>query len=413
MILMILGASNAQINAIKRVKAMGLQCLVTDYYKNPIGKQYANFHEIASTFDSKATLEAAKKYKINGIMTVGTDQPVLTVAKVAKALNLPSFLPVETAYKVTNKKAMKQLFSENNIPTVEYRIIHQGFSDKELENLSFPVVVKPLDSQGQRGIYVLSNEDEIRNCFEQVLSFSRGKEILVESYYPSDEITISGWVKDKKAKILTITDRISFKEKDKIGICLSHEFPSKYLKSNKQELENITDSIVKAFNIENGPIYFQMLIGNEGIKVNEIACRIGGAYEDLVIPLLTDVDILKMVIDFSTNNKNNDSIYNNLINIYDIEKNNKYSSVQLFFLKEGIISKMTPEDEIKSLKGVYSIGYNYKVGDKISKIQNATARAGYVIVTGSNKGDLSENIINLYRKMQILDENNQNMIIHS
>lgn len=411
MILMILGASNPQINAIKYANNKGILTLVSDYNENPPGKQYANFHEKASTFDDIKTLEIAKRYKINGIMTTGTDQPVLTVAKIANKLNLPSFLTIDTAYKVTNKKAMKQTFSMNNIPTVDYQIIKQDFKDSQLDGLRFPVVVKPLDSQGQRGIFILNTIKEIRTHFNKVLEYSREKEILVETYYPSDEITISGWVNNKNVKILTITDRLRFKEKDKIGICLAHEFPSKYM-NLLSELEGLTNNIVDAFNIYNGPIYFQLLIGNKGIKVNEIACRIGGAYEDIIIPFLTKVDILEMVIEFSLYNKISDKSIE-ILKDYNIRDNNKYSSVQLFFLREGIISYMTPKDEITSLKGLYSIGYNYKVKDKIVKIENATTRAGYAVITGNTKEDLINNVSSFYNKVQILDENKQNMIIHT
>ena len=117
---------------------------------------------------------------------------------------------------------MKKYFSKYNIPTVNYKIISKNFSEKELSNISFPVVIKPLDSQGQRGVFRLNSIKEIRNHFPEVLSYSREDEILVEEYYKSYEITISGWVYDGKLYILTVTDRITYENDSHIGICSAH-----------------------------------------------------------------------------------------------------------------------------------------------------------------------------------------------
>ncbi|PKM51959.1 MAG: carboxylate--amine ligase [Firmicutes bacterium HGW-Firmicutes-7] len=406
---MILGASYAQLNAIKRASVSGIKVLATDYSKTSIGKMYADEHAFASTFDVDTTLKVAKDHHINGIMTTGTDQPVLTVSKIAQDLNLPSFLSIHTAYQVTHKKAMKKVFIDHNIPTVDYRVIDRKFSDDELKGLIFPVVVKPLDSQGQRGIYKLSTIEEIRRHFHLVLKHSREQEIMVESYYENNEITISGWVKNGQEKILTVTDRVTFQEEGNLGICLSHEFPSKHLPEYIDEIKAVTHEIVKAFKIKEGPIYFQMFIGEEGLKVNEIACRIGGAYEDEAIPVLTGVDILQMVIDYSIGKEINYTA----LDQYDMTLNNLYASIQLFFLNEGVINTMTPEDEIKKLEGIASIGYHYKVFEQVRPIENATARAGYAIVIGESQEQLKYNLLQLYDKMQIVDNNNHNMVIHS
>lgn len=407
--LMILGASHAQLNAIKRAKESGIVVLATDYLEDSIGKKYADEQGLASTFDVTATLDIAKSKQIDGIMTTGTDQPVLTVNRVAHALGLPAFLNNETAYRVTNKRAMKQIFTKKNIPTVDYRLIERDFSNAELSGLAFPVVVKPLDSQGQRGVFKLNTIEEIRLHFDEVLKHSRENEILVESYYKNEEITISGWVKNGQAKLLTVTDRVTFEEDDKIGICLAHEFPSKHLSTYQETIKAITYEIVEAFHIKEGPIYFQMLIGDEGIKVNEVACRIGGAYEDEVIPMLTGIDILKMVIDFSVGNPYDITA----LEAYDYEMNKKYASVQLFFLKQGRISNIPHIDELKNIDGVYSVGFFYKENDEVKAIRNATARAGYAIITAESQEMLKDKLKMFYEKMQILDSEGQNMVIHA
>jgi formate-dependent phosphoribosylglycinamide formyltransferase (GAR transformylase) len=178
--LLILGGSNAQLNAVKRAKDMGHTVIVSDYYEDAPAKGISDFAELVSTFDIYKNIEVAEKYKVDGVLTLGTDQPVYTAARIADALGLPSFLDIETAKAVTNKRVMKGIFQANDIPTANFRIIAKGFTEEQLEGLRFPVVVKPLDSQGQRGVYKLDSITEISTIFDEILSFSSEKEILVE-----------------------------------------------------------------------------------------------------------------------------------------------------------------------------------------------------------------------------------------
>lgn len=407
--LLILGGSNVQLNTVKRAKKKGHTVIVSDYYPDAPAKEVSDFGEPASTFDVQANIEVAQRYGIDGILTMGTDQPVFTVAKVAERCGLPALIDVSTAKAATNKKVMKEIFKRSNIPTVDYRIINKHFNESDIQGLKFPVVVKPLDSQGQRGVLKLDSIEEIRDVFDRVLGFSREKEILVEEYYPSDEITVSGWVCRGKLHILTVTDRICYCNYPHIGICIAHDFPSKFTDKYISEIEEISIRITEAFNIQEGPVYFQMLIGDLGIKVNEIACRIGGAYEDEFIPLVTGVDILDMLIEASLGRKYGTEA----LEAYSLRNNRLPVSVEMIFAAPCSIKAMNDMESIRQLPGVVQARYNFKPGQVIGNIENATARAGYVIITGENPDVLEENKRRVYEHLEILDENGENRIINS
>ena len=463
--ILILGGSNCQINAILRAKQKGHTVIVSDYYENAPGKAFADYGELISTFDAEGNIETARKYNIDGVMTLGTDQPVLTAARIAEALGLPSFLDVDTARAVTNKKIMKGLFERHGIPTVKFRLLGEDFTDAHMEGMNFPVVVKPLDSQGQRGVYKLDSTSGIRSSFADVLSFSREKEILLEEYYESDEITLSGWVRQDQVHILTVTDRVTYNNYPHIGICTAHNFPSKYLSryfeqrqqfptslgggfpiekavsgetqsptdvvqtpresgarrcslrelvpdsfrhkrlTKFEEIDDITKQIVKAFGIHNGPIYFQMLIGEDGIKVNEIACRIGGAYEDELIPLLTGVDILDMVIAGSLGGEIDFSSMEG----YNLSCCNRVASTRMLFTRPGVIGFTSDMNQIIRLPGVRYGKFNFNKGHYVDEITDATRRAGYMIVEGEDPDGLRRNIQRAFNSLIICDENGQDM----
>jgi phosphoribosylamine-glycine ligase len=405
--LLILGGGNCQLNAILRAKQKGHTVIVSDYYEDAPGKNFCDYSELASTFSIEDNISIAQKYDIDGIITLGTDQPVYTVAKVAKAGKLPGFLDLDTAKAVTNKKIMKNIFKLNSIPTANFVFLKKDFKDKELEHISFPAVIKPLDSQGQRGVYKLNDLQQIREYFDDVLSYSREEEALVEEYYENDEITVSGWVENDNIHVLTITDRVTYDNYPSIGVCTAHDFPSKHFQSYGNEIIEITNNIVKSFKIHNGPIYFQMLIGNQGIKVNEIACRIGGAYEDEFIPHLTGIDILDLLIDFSLG-KNIDYAR---LRKYELFNNNKKLSVQLLFAKPGRIKSIGDLSKVKKLPGVIQAKINFKPNDEVKEITDATQRVGYMIIEGNNLEELNNNIDGAFKNIAIYDENDNNMII--
>ena len=404
---LILGASNIQLNAIKRTTELGIETVVCDYLKDSPGKKISKFSHMASTFDEEECLKGAREYKVDGVFTLGTDQPVYTTSYVAEKMGLNSYLHTKTAKAVTNKKVMKNIFKDNSIPTVSFAIIGKDFKDEDISHLRFPVVVKPLDSQGPRGVFKLNSISQIREEFHNVLSFSREAEILVEEYYKSDEITVSGYVVEDKMCILTVTDRLTYEADKHIGICTAHDFPSKHMKGHFKEIEEISSSIVKAFSIHNGPIYFQMLIGKDGILVNEIACRIGGAYEDMFIPLITGIDILDYVIKSSLGI----SIDYKDLDKYKVTDNNKVGAVLMIFAEKCRISCLNDMRQMKGLPGFFTGAYNFKIDDEINHIENATARAGFMIVTGKDEADLEKNIKNAYSKLKILDQNGENKII--
>ncbi len=406
--LLILGGSNVQLNAVKKAKEKGHTVIVSDYYEDAPAKLLSDYAELVSTFDIEANVEAARKHGIDGVLTMGTDQPVYTAARVAKECGIPSLITVETAKAATNKRVMKRIFKDNCMSTADFRIVGQDFSEKDLEGISFPVVVKPLDSQGQRGVYKLDSIDQIRFVFSDVLSFSREKEILVEGYYPSDEITVSGWVLKGKLHLLTVTDRICYNNYPHIGICIAHNFPSRFMREYHSEIMQISERIVQVFNIPEGPVYFQMLIGDQGIMINEIACRIGGAYEDEFIPLVTGIDILDMLIESSLGN----SYDTTAIESYKLEENNSLISVQMIFASPCTIKSMNDMEIVRHLPGVVQAKYNFKPGYSIKSIENATARAGYVIVMGENHTILKDNIKRVYDHLEIFDEVGENKIIN-
>ena len=404
---LVLGGGYCQLNMIKRLKSRGDYIILADYLADNPGKEYVDEHHMISTFDEPAVTQLAKESGAEAVMTMGTDQPVLTAALTGEKCGLPFYVDSKTAETVTNKRVMKKLFSKNGIPTNAYRLVGKNFHDREIIGLRFPAVLKPVDSQGQRGIFKITDLADIRRHIDETLSFSREGKALLEEYYPNDEITVNGWVNEGKAHIVSVVDRVTMEIGNRIGICICHNYPSLHHTHYKEEINGLTQKIIDVFNIKTGPLYFQYFIGEKSLIVNEIAMRIGGAYEDITIPIISGFDILGKVMDYAeTGTSNVPEIIK-----YDMSLNNKYVSTQLFFIKPGKITKLTPIEDIKAMNCVKDALYIIKEGETMDTIRNATARAGYFVVEGLDFGGMISNVNNVFNKLQLLDENGTNLVL--
>lgn len=412
--IMMVGAGSCQINGIKSLKAQGHKVIVADYSETSMGKSLADIAVLADAFKADEILESAREYAVDAVITMGTDQPLLPVVKTAETLGLPRFITSETAYAVTNKREMKRIFKEKNIPTVPFALVKKGFDVDEIAHITPPYVMKPIDSQGQRGIFLVETPIDIRLHFDDVLAHSREDEILIEAYYENEEITVSGWVVKGDAKVLTITDRVTFTPSEHIGVCVAHEYPSKFYPFYADEFHRLTQRICDAFSIEDGPIYFQMLVGNKGVMVNEIACRLGGAFEDVTIPYVTGVDILKCNIDGAFGNLDIDKDLIEKIKVNETnakEGTHKYFSTQLFFCRPGKVADQTNIKKLMALPYILEVGYNFKTGDMLMPIETASQRAGYMIVTGESEEELTDHIERAYETLKWRDADGNNLVI--
>jgi len=402
--IMILGGGTCQLSALHKAKALGLETVVADMLQSAPGASLADFYTPASTFDPESCKKAAAELQVNGIMTLGTDQPVLTAALTAKALGLPTLITTGQARALTNKREMKALFHQHKIPSVAYCLVDEQTDFSRLKSrFPGPVVLKPLDSQGQRGVYRLADVEQAASMLKKTLSYSREKEALLEAFYPSDEITVSGWVKKGKLTLLTVTDRVLMEDPVNIGICTSHRFPTIH-QELEEEIKDVSRRVAGAFELEEGPLYIQLLAGDQGVLVNEAAFRIGGAFEDLIIPRITGFDILEAVMAHALGEEPRTAWKEG----YDCFQTDAQASVQLMFAHPGQIREITPLEELLAMENVVGAGYNFQPGHWIRPTEDATARFGYCVFF-REEGSLTATLESFQDTFRILDGQGRNL----
>lgn len=341
---LILGAIESFCDLILDIKSMGIQTVVCDYYPDAPGKKLGDFAYDLSTTDIDQMMQVAEKHQIDGVICAFSDRNIPICYEIAKRLGLPTFYTKEVIEIITDKIKMKAHFQKHGFPILKYKIIREDFSDAELEEFVFPVIIKPVDSSGSKGVYVCETMCEVRENFRHSAdeSVNHRGEVIVEEYYPTDEISVTAWVKNGKSYVTCIYD--IGKNFEKNVVLSSVVFPSKYTNPTMYpQIEKLVQELTDSLKIEEGPITVQCFIGDRGLKVSEYIYRLAGGSPYLYTQYMGGPNLAKMLAEYSVGDMVH---YGNLEHFTSLGKTTTYT-YRIYATKPGKIHLTFDEEKIK------------------------------------------------------------------
>lgn len=370
--IMILGASILQLPAIQKAKEMGLQVIAVDMNPDAVGfKESDVICELISTIDTEKVLEAAKKHKIDGILTICTDLPMRTVARVASELGLPG-ISEKAAYKATNKAEMRKCFEENGVPTPKfYKAVTKDEYLKAVSNFNGKCVVKAVDNAGSRGIQLLddaSDTEAALRAFDYCKPFSHCGELVVEEYMDGPEVCVETLNIDGICYPIQITDQL--RKKPPYFTDSGYNQPSLLDEKTKEEIKKVAVAANMALENYTGSSCTEIIVTNDGPKVVEVGARLSGdCMTTHMVPMSTGVDMVKAVINIALGE-----------NADHEQKFSKGSCVR-YFMKpvEGKIMAINGIDDAKAVEGIQQVTVVHGVGDTAKKLRSSADRICFVI----------------------------------
>lgn len=381
---MILGASILQLPAIKKAKEMGLIPIVVDMDSNAIGfSESGVIKEIISTIDTDGILEAAKKHNIDGIMTLATDMPMMSVAVVAHEMGLVG-ISEDCALRATNKAAMRDALKAENVPIPQYYKVNtfQEYVEaiKKIIGSGSRCISKPSDSSGSRGIYLI-NDDSIKSlekAYEYSKNNSHSGVIMVEEYMEGPEVSVETIALDGEIHVLQITDKITTGAP--YFVEMGHTQPSRLDSDIQNHIKEVAIAANKAIGILNGPSHTEIKVMNNQPKIVEIGARMGGDFITThLVPLSTGIDMVKCSIQIAVGEKPN------LTPVFS-----KAAAIRYFKQPVGKIVEIKDIDFIKKMPGVKQVSIVHGLGETVGEVKSSGDRIGFVITQSNDSNKAAD-----------------------
>jgi len=289
---LILGIGSSQVDAILYCKEHGHEVFSLGYSKDGQGLLYADHFELIDIVDKLKVLEYARAHEVDLVFSIGSDIAMPTIGFVSERLGTPSFVSEETAQLCHNKGLMREFLKDHNISSLEFSV---ASSLQELAKWNiFPAVIKPVDSQGQRGVFEVSDPSDFPKIFPPSLICSRSKRVIVERFIKGCEISLNAFVMNGSVVYSFISDRKTVKGLP-FGIAKAHIIPSSLDEVFLLKAKLLVQKAVTAIGIQNGPVYAQMKCTPEGeIFIIELAPRLDGCHIWRLIKFKYGVDLLEL-----------------------------------------------------------------------------------------------------------------------
>lgn len=409
--LLILGGSKISTEIVNQAQKMNLKTFVTDYYpleKSP-AKQIADVALYSDTTNLELQLKDIKEYSIDGVITGFTDSTLPMYVDITENANLPSYANKEQIHYLNNKYYYKELCREFKVPTTEEFSIDLS-DENSYHSIDYPIIVKPVDSSGAKGVFIVKNKEELLDKCKESIRFSTSKKLLVEKYYDTEEITAFFYIKNGDVYLTSVADRIVDSVNDStIKLPTGYIFPSKHTDIYKQNVLPKITKMFKSLNIRNGMIFTQCLVDGDNIRLYDLGFRLTGSLEFKLFEQMYGFNTLEMLINYAIYEDDKEPELE-----YKLKHPLKAYGANITFLaKPGTVKKIEGLDDVKNHPDVIDVYLNYTENHVIPIESKGTLNqvAARVFIVSEDKNKLYSCIEYCQQHFAIYNEMNESLII--
>ena len=291
----VLAGGYPQISLIKELKKRDYEVILIDWNDYPVARDYADYFYKESTLDVAKVEEIAVKEKVSLILTVCTDQALLTMTYISEKLNLPCYLSYETACRITDKEQMKAVFEQKHILTAKQICIDEWDS---LTDDDFPMIVKPCDCNSSKGVKKVCDKAALKQAAFEAKAASRRGVLIAEKYIDGIELTVDAYVENKKAIIMTVSVNEKLEEAE--GFVNFRTVNSGAINDDvAKEVASVAQQIADAFELSDTPLLFQAIYDGDRIYVIECSARSGGGAKIALLKEMAGFDVAENIVDLT------------------------------------------------------------------------------------------------------------------
>jgi biotin carboxylase len=387
--LLVVGGGIEAVPGLERAKEMGLHLVVSDRDVNAAGFAVADDRLVASTYDIEATVVAAWQYhrdvrRIDGVMCIASDIP-RTVAAVAAGLGLPG-ISEESARLSSDKLDMKLKFQQDGVAVPWFSLVESASQLRKIVlERGFPLVLKPVDSRGARGVLRLTPEVDLDWAYEFSAGESPSRRVMVEEFLTGPQISTESIVLDGVAYTPALADRnYEFLEKFAPHIIENGgDLPSQLSAAEQRAIRELVQRAARSMGVRDGVVKGDVVVHDGTAFVIELATRLSGGYLCThEIPLSTGVDFVGCAIRLALGEA---------VSADDLTPQfERFISQRYLFPAPGRVVGISGAGDVAERPGVVFCQVRIKLGDVVGPVNSHPARAGLVMAMGESRREAME-----------------------
>ena len=342
--LMLLGGMRYLVPVIEAAHKLGVYVITCDYLPNNIAHKYSDEYCNVSILEKDKVLEKAKELKIDGILSFACDPGVVTAAYVAEKMGLPSSGPYESVEILQNKGKFRKFLTENNfnVPVAkQYTDIETALNDIEMFN--WPVIVKPTDSAGSKGVTKVEEKDKLKDAINYALKFSHSNEFIIEDFLEKigDSSDCDSFSIDGKLKFVSFSAQKFDENCENPYTPAAFTWPASISKEHQEELTNEIQRLLTLLNMKSSIYNIETRECTNGkAYIMECSPRGGGNRLAEMIRYMTGVDMITNIV--------KSALGMELDVIEQKELKDNWAEIILHSEKEGTFEKLWISEEISS-----------------------------------------------------------------
>lgn len=406
--LLVLGTSVGSVEIVQYAKSKGAYVIVTDYLpkEKSRAKEFADQCEMISTTDVAALIEFAKKEKIDGVFCGVSETNLLSVKAIANELGLHCYFTDEQWNLCQNKENFKQLCNQFDIPVPKDYSFAIVDGEVKVENISFPVIVKPVDQGAGIGITICYNEEELFRAYRHAVDCSKSKKALIEEYVIGDEFSVTYTIKDHVVSVSCAKDKLFTEDYSPVfsqfdALVMPSSNMTKYMK----EINPKVEQLFKHIGTEYGSVMLQGVVRNGEFRFFEMCYRVNGGSDYRHIEKENGINYLHMLVDYALTGKATD---------FDLTKDNpffsKYYLTFIIYAHGGIIGTLEGAEKVQELSNVISVEWLRKIGDEVLDDKTLGQRVFRAYISDDNIESIQTTIMNIQKAIKVEDINGKNML---
>ena len=392
-IAIVLGGTNPHIALIENLKNRGYHTVLIDYFKNPVAKKAADEFVRESTLDQEFVLRFARKKKADLVITTCLDHANVTACYTAEKLHLPAPYSYKTALNVTNKLLMKQIMVESGIPTSRFITVDNSTLPKTID-LNYPLVVKPSDSNGSKGVRRANDQNELAAYLDDAIKNSRIGNAIIEEFIFGNEFSLDCFIKDKKTHVIMVRKKYNRYENGKSVIhCYASLAPAPIHPKVIEKAKKIVDKITEVFGLDNTSMLVQLMVNKEDVKIIEFAARVSGGMPYKIVKLNTGFDLIDATIDS----------YLGIEKKIVYSKSRHYYATNNIYASPGYFGYVTGYRELLEKKIIDGFYFYKTQGMSVGDDMAGNNRIGSFIIRADAKRELLAKIKEAFEKINVYD----------